>query len=554
MCLQTCLQGSHKKLMSRPLEPVRTEIAVFEYCGHSRRTSHVSKSEQRGRRTSRSGQFNFEMSRANRVRCRASDFLSELRADERNTVVATTRAIIVIAALTLSDCTMIPRYERPPAPVAAQFPGAPEPPGGAPAGAPAWQDFFQEPQLHRLIELALAGNRDLQVAVLNVQKSRAAYRITRSTSFPAIDANGSFTRQHVTGTAIAPGTPSSAEFTGNEWSAQVGTSAYELDLFGRVRSLNRQALEQYLATAEAQHGAQISLVAELATQYFALREAQEQLKLARQTLQAVQESYELNKAAFDAGQVGELDLRTAEGQVQTAKTNLATYERQLAQAGNALALLVGQPLPVDLPVPRSFDDPHLLADVPAGLPSELVRRRPDILEAEHTLKAANANIGAARAAFFPTVALTGSIGSASAELSQLFGSGTGQWSFSPQISVPIFAGGKNLANLDAAKVSTRIEVANYEKAIQTAFREVADALIAHSTYATEVQVQTDAIDTQQRRLELATARYRQGEDSYLNALLAQQDLYGVQKSRLQAQFNSVSSQISLYRALGGGWK
>jgi multidrug efflux system outer membrane protein len=449
---------------------------------------------------------------------------------------------------------MIPRYERPPAPVVARFPGATEPSGSVSVAVPAWQGFFQEPRLLRLVELALASNRDLRVAVLNVQKSRAAYRVTRSSSFPAIDANASFIREHVTGTAIAPGTPSYAEFTGNEWTAQVGTSAYELDLFGRVRSLNRQALEQYFATAEARRSAQISLVAEVATQYFALREAQEQLTLARQTLQAVQESYDLNKASFDAGQINELDLRTAEGQVQTAMTNIAIYERQLAQADNALVLLVGQPLPADLPVPRPFDDLHVLTDIPAGLPSDLVQRRPDILEAEYTLKAANANIGAARAAFFPTVTLTGSIGSASPELAQLFGSGTGQWSFSPQISLPIFAGGKNLANLEVAKVSTRIEVANYEKAIQTAFREVADALVAHATYATEVRVETDAINTQQRRLELAIARYRQGEDSYLNVLLAQQDLYGVQQSRLQAEFNSLSSRISLYQALGGGWK
>ena len=477
-----------------------------------------------------------------------------LHGEERITAVSSTRSVIASAALMLCACTMIPRYERPAAPVAARFPGAAEPAGSALLAAPDWKDFFQEPRLLRLIELALADNRDLRVAVLNVQKSRAAYRVTRSSSFPTIEANGIFTRQHVTGSAIAPGTPSSAQFTGNEWSAQAGTSAYELDLFGRVRSLNRQALEQYFATAEARHGAQISLVAEVATQYFALRQAQEQLTLARQTLQAVQESYHLNKVSFDAGQVGELDLRTAEGQVQTAMTNIATYERQLAQADDALVLLVGRPLPADLPAAGPFDDPHVLADVPAGLPSDLVQRRPDILQAEHTLKAANANIGAARAAFFPTVTLTGSIGSASPELSQLLGSGTGQWSFSPQISVPIFSGGKNLANLDVAKVSARIEVANYEKAIQTAFREVADALIGHSTHATEVQVDTEAINTQERRLELATARYRQGEDSYLNVLLAQQDLYGVQQSRLQAQFNSLSSQISLYRALGGGWK
>jgi outer membrane protein, multidrug efflux system len=467
--------------------------------------------------------------------------------------VSRIRSVIALATLTLCGCTMIPRYERPSAPVAVKFPGAAEESGSTAAADLAWKDFFREARLLRLIELALAGNRDLRVAALNVQKSRAGYRVTRSSSFPTIDANGSFIRQHVTGAAIAPGTPSSAAFTGNEWSAQVGTSAYELDFFGRVRSLSRQALEQYFATAEARRSAQISLVAEVATQYFARRQAEEQLNLARQTLQAVQESYDLNKISFDAGQTGELDLRTAEGQVQTAKTNIAMYERQLAQAGNALVLLIGQPLPVDLPLPGPFDEPHVMADIPPGLPSDLVQRRPDILGAEHTLKAANANIGAARAAFFPTVTLTGSVGSASPQLSQLFGSGTGQWSFSPQISVPIFAGGRNLANLDVAKVSTRIEVANYEKAIQTAFREVADALVAHSTYATEVQVQTDAINTQQRRLELATARYRQGEDSYLNVLLAQQDLYGVQQGRLQFQFNSLASQISLYQALGGGW-
>jgi outer membrane protein, multidrug efflux system len=479
--------------------------------------------------------------------------LERLRCHERITAVSSIRSAIAVAALTLCDCTMIPRYERPPAPVAERFPGAVGSSDAAAANL-GWRDFFHEARLLRLIELALADNRDLRVAALNLQRSRAEYRVTRSSSFPTIDATGVFSRQHVTGTAIAPGTPTSAEFTGNEWSASVGVSAYELDFFGRVRSLNRQALEQYFATAEAQRSAQISLVAEVATQYFALRQAEEQLKLARQTVQAVQESYNLNKVSFDAGQIAELDLRTSEGQVQTAETNVVVYERQLAQAVNALVLLVGQPLPSDLPAPAEFDAVGVLAGVPAGLPSDLVQRRPDILEAEHTLKAANANIGAARAAFFPTVTLTGSVGSVSPQLSRLFGSSTGQWSFSPQISVPLFAGGKNLANLDAARVSTRIEVANYEKAIQTAFREVADALIAHSTYATEVQVETDEINTQQRRLELATARYRQGEDSYLNVLSAQQDLYSVQQSCLQAQFNSLSSQISLYQALGGGWK
>src|ERR1017187_240456 len=324
---------------------------------------------------------------------------------------------ILAAALVLSGCTMIPKYERPVAPVAAQYPGATEPRKESAASGIAWKNFFAEERLKKLIELALANNRDFRVAILNVEQSRAQYRVTRSASFPTVEDGGGFSRQHASGV------------TADQWSASLGTTAYELDLFGRVRSLNKQALEKYLATAEARRSAQISLVAAVASEYFTLRETEEQLHLAQQTLQAVRESYDLNKATFDAGASNELDLRTAEGQVQTAKINMLTYERQLAQAENYLVLLGGQPLPSDLPAPRSFGDTNVLVDVPAGLPSELMQRRPDILEAEHTLKAANANIGAARPAFFPTITLTASIGSTSSQLSKLFGSGTGIWSF-----------------------------------------------------------------------------------------------------------------------------
>ena len=318
--------------------------------------------------------------------------------------------------------------------------------------------------------------------------------------------------------------------------------------------MNQQALEQYSATEEARRTVQIAIVAEVATQYFALREAQEQLSLARQTLATVEESYELNQVMFDSGSIGELDLRTAEGQLQTARINVIAAEQQTAQADNALALLLGSPIPADLPPERPFGDTGMLAEVPVGLPSQLVARRPDILQAEHTLKAANANIGAARAAFFPTITLTGSAGRSSTELSQLFSSGAGVWSFLPQISVPIFSGGRNTANLEAARVGERIEVANYEKSIQTAFREVADALAANGSYTNQVAAQSQAIKAQSRRFELAMLRYRQGEGTYLSALLAQQDLYNAQQGRLQAQFNHLSSQISLYQALGGGWK
>jgi len=320
-----------------------------------------------------------------------------------------------------------------------------------------------------------------------------------------------------------------------------------------VRSLNKQALEKYFATAEAQRAAQVTLVAEVATEYFALRQAQEQLELARRTLKTVRESYDLNKATFDAGASNELDLRTAEGQVQTAKINLLAYERDREQAENDLVLLIGQPMPTNLPPARSFNDTSLLADIPAGLPSELLQQRPDILEAEHTLKAANANIGAARAAFFPAVTLTASAGSTSAEFEKLFGGGTGVWSFSPQITLPVFTGGQNIASLDAAQVSKRIEVQNYLKAIETAFREVADALVACRSYTHQIVEESLLVTAQQRRFELAKLRYSQGEDSYLNVLSSQQDLYNAQQDLLQDRFRQLTSQVSLYKALGGGW-
>lgn len=471
------------------------------------------------------------------------------------------RAVLgMAAAFALAGCTMIPRYTRPGAPVAAEFPGVGRP--GAtlvPSAAElSWRGFIADARLQRLIELALANNRDLRVAMLNVLQSRAQYRVTRSASFPTIDATGSYTatRQASIGIpdlASIPAAASDTSLVTHQWSASVGISSYELDLFGRVRSLNAQGLEKYFATTEARRDAQISLVAEVATQYFTLREAEEQLEVAQQTLVAVQDTYRVNEITFDAGAANELDLRTAEGQVQTAKIDVLTYRRERAQALNALVLLVGRPLPDDLPAPRAFDAPQL-AEVSAGLPSDLMQRRPDILEAEHTLKAANANIGAARAAFFPVISLTSSTGTSSAQLSGLFGAGNGNWNFAPQISVPIFTGGENRANLDVARISARIDVAEYEKTIQTAFREVADALAAESSYAAQIEAQADAIRAQQRRLQLATLRYRQGEDSYLNVLSAQQDLYSAQQGRLEAQFNRLASQISLYQALGGGWK
>ena len=436
---------------------------------------------------------------------------------------------------------MIPKYERPASPVPEQYPGVSKTAPGDAADI-AWRTFFSEERLQELIELALTNNRDLRVAVLNVEQSRAQYGVAQSASVPSVSAGGSYN---------AAG---NFHRTTQSWNASLGSSAYEVDLWGRVRSLNQQALENYFTTEEGRRNAQISLVTEMANQYYQLRQEEEQIQLARQTLAAVQESYTLNKATFDAGASSELDLRTAEGQMHIAKINLATYERQLALSKDALALLIGQPFPSDLPAARSFADTNLLAEIPAGLPSEQLQRRPDILEAEHALKAANANIGAARAAFFPSITLSATVGTSSSELTKLFSGGSGLWNFSPQINLPIFTGGRNRANLESAKVGKRIEVANYEKAIQTAFREVSDALVTRASYVGQIKEDEELIVAQQRRYELANARYRQGQDSYLNVLTAQQDLYSAQQSLLQDQRNQLASRISLYQALGGGWK
>ncbi len=488
-------------------------------------------------------------------------------------------AALGLLGMAAAGCSLIPHYERPPTPVPSEYPrqdrapaasqsAAPKPeagPGeGAEVGTPGstgaisstgpaaeigWRDIIAEPRLARLVELALAENRDLRAAALKVEQSQAQFRRTRSGLFPSVDLQVTGVRQRANnGFGAATSTAASLS---------VASTAYELDFFGRVRSSTEEALQQYLETDEARRSAQIALVAEVVTQYFSLREAEEQLALARDTLADVQESYRLNAIEFDVGEINELDLRTADGQVQSARVNVLTYERQTAQAFDQLMELVGVPeLPADLPAATPFDQgPSLLADVPAGLPADLVERRPDILEAEHALLAANADIGVARAAFFPSISLTGSVGRSSTELSGLVGStGARVWSFAPQLSLPLFSAGANRANLDAARVAKDIALANYERTIQGAFREVADALVAVSTYGDEIDTQRAAIDAQARRLELADVRYRQGEDSYLAVLSAQQDLYSVQQARLRAQFNRLSSQISLYRALGGGWQ
>ncbi|MGN6233458.1 MAG: efflux transporter outer membrane subunit [Trinickia sp.] len=466
--------------------------------------------------------------------------------------------IAVAVAVFAAGCSFEPKYERPAAPVAAAFPAsgvyATQPTttsadtaGGRAAVDIGWREFFTDPRLQQLIQIALANNRDLRVSVLNVEAARAQYRITRAQLFPTLDAQASKSVQR---------TPKDLSFFGQTISQQyqVGlNTSWELDFWGRIRSLKDQALEQYLATAQARKAAEISLVSQVAQQYLQVLAVDDLLKITDDTLKTAEASYSLTKLQFDNGTGSELDLRQAETVVEQARANREAQARARAQAENALVLLIGQPLPADLPPGRSLDDQRLLTDIPAGLPSDLLTRRPDIMEAEATLRAANANIGAARAAFFPKISLTGSFGTASPTLGGLFKAGSAAWSFAPQIALPIFEGGRNVANLDLANVQKRIEITNYEKAIQSAFRDVADDLAARSTYDSQIQALQRTTFAQSRTLDLSQLRYKNGVDSYLQVLTAQTNLYTVQQSLINARVARLDNLVNLYVALGGGW-
>ena len=467
---------------------------------------------------------------------------------------STAAAAALLAALALPGCSLAPHYERPASPVAATWSDptgtAASPATTAPAADLAWKDFFHDPRLQRLIALALENNRNLRVAALNVDQIRALYDIQRTALFPSIDATASGTRQRQPADVASSGRATIS----SSYRVGLAVTSYEIDLFGRVASLRDEVLERYLATDEARRSFQISLVANVASQYLTLLSLDEQLALARQTRDAVQSSYDITRSRFDLGGASELDLRTAEAQVETARANIAIYTRARAQAENALGVLVGRILPADLPPAGSLATQNLLTDLPAGLPADLLQRRPDILRAEHTLKSANADIGVARAAFFPSIKLTAFGGTSSAALDQLFTSGNKTWSFSPQITLPIFAAGRNRATLKVAKIQRDIQIATYESTIQTAFREVADDLIARSTLEEQVAAQTARLAAQQKRFDLSDLRYRSGLDNYLVVLLAQQDLYAAQQSLIQSRLARLTNLIDLYKSLGGGWQ
>ncbi len=464
-----------------------------------------------------------------------------------------TSLLLALFAILTGCSTMAPNYNRPATPVSADWPNGPsyqpsaQPAGRALADIP-WQEFFVDPQLQTLISQALDNNRDLRVAVLNIERSRAQYQIQRSDLFPKVDATADARAQRLPKDLSGTGQAK----TVHEYNVGLGVSSYELDLFGRVRSLKEQALEEYLATEQARRSVQISLVSQVAISYLNLAADRERLQLAQETLANQRTSYQLIKSRFDAGVASALDLYQAQTSVDTARVDIARFTTLVAQDVNALTLVVGAPLSSErLPTALS-QNLAALQDLTPDLPSEVLLTRPDILQAEHLLKAANANIGAARAAFFPRIALTTSLGTGSNALSGLFQSGSMGWLFTPQLSLPIFDAGSNRANLEVAKVDRDIAVAGYEKAIQIAFREVADALAQRGTIDDQLAAQQSLTDADAESYRLSQARYRKGVDSYLTVLDSQRALYSAQQNLIGTRLTRLANLVTLYKVLGGG--
>lgn len=472
---------------------------------------------------------------------------------------------IVVAAL-VSGCSLIPEYATPAAPIPGAWPDGPAYAGSGADGkadpsAPlwadvAWRDFFVDPALQGVIQAALDGNRDLRVAALNIEQARATYRVREADRLPGVNAGagGSLSRTPGDLTSGAGGGGKDATIT-REYTANLGVTAFELDLFGRLRSQSEAARERFLATTQARDSVQISLIAEVANAYLTLLGDRELLALTEDTLRSREKSLDLIRRSFEQGVGTELDVAQARSSVETARASRQLYLRAVARDENALALLMGGPLPTDVPGTKTtLGRTRLVADLPVGLPSETLLRRPDIAQAEYTLKAANADIGAARAAFFPTISLTATLGTASPTLAGLFAAGSGAWSFAPNLSLPIFDGGANQANLDSAKAGRDIAVAEYEKAIQTAFREVADGLAGTGTLTAQLRAQNALVEATRTSLRLSQARYDRGIDSYLNVLDSQRSLFDAQRERVAIEVSRLSNLVTLYKALGGGRK
>jgi multidrug efflux system outer membrane protein len=478
------------------------------------------------------------------------------------TISTLAAAAAVVAAL--AGCSLAPVYERPAAPVAASFPT-----GGAYTGVPLaaadatpfaqvpWRDYFSDASLREVIALALANNRDLRVSALNIESARAQYDIDRAALLPSLSANVSESAARTPGSVVGAesGIATGARaYTSHTYSGGLALASYELDFFGRLRNLSQAGLETYLGTEEARRAAQISLVSQVAIAWLTLAADQQRMQLASETVNSQQISYELSQTRLAAGATSGVDVSDAQTSVETARNDLAVYTAQAAIDLNALTLLVGSPLPARLLPQGDLDTVTQLAAIPAGLPSTVLQARPDVLQAERTLRAANANIGVARAAFFPSITLTATGGSESTSLHGLFKGGSGAWSFAPSINLPIFDGGVNRANLAIARVDDRIAVAQYDKAIQTAFGEVSDALATRGTMDARVNSAQLLVAAATKSYRIYDARYRKGADTYLKALLAQRTLYSAQQTLISTRLARSSNAVTLYKVLGGGWQ
>lgn len=464
------------------------------------------------------------------------------------------RLAIIPALLILAGCSLAPKYERPAAPVPSAYPGvgATQAVSALPVSASAdlgWRDFFRDEQLKALIAFALENNRDLRVAVGRVEEARALFGIQQSERLPTLGIGGNASIQGMPEPLRAGG--SNAPSVSRVYQAGVGITAFELDFFGRVRNLSEAAYQQYLASEQAQRTVHLALVAQVAESYFRLRATELQRQLVESTLKSRQSSYDLIRQRYDAGVAGALDLNQAKSQLEQSRADLQEILRLEQLAQNALLLVLGG-TPQNLPAASSFGHEQLVSGIPVGLPSDLLSRRPDIIGAENGLLAANASIGAARAAFFPNISITGVLGFASGAMGGLFSGANRFWTFTPDLKMPLFSGGV-VGQLGLAEARKNIAVSQYEKTIQTAFREVADALAGEATYASQLDALRALEASASESLKIARLRYENGIDSFLQVQAAEVTLYNAQRSFLQIGLNSLMNRVELYKALGGGW-
>ena len=472
---------------------------------------------------------------------------------------------LLALTLSLSSCIdLAPFYTRPAAPVPATLGNAASDPKAF-TDLP-WQSYISDEKLRQVIALALTNNRDLQVAALTIERSRALYQVQRADLFPTVAASVTETASKGMASAAnntagntagaATGAAGSSNSSGNIshiYRATVGFSAYELDLFGRIRNLNQQALQTFYANEENRRSTQISLIAEVATAWLTLAADQKRLAIAKQTLQSQQATYDINQKMFDLGVANALTLKQLQTSVDSARVAVATYKMQIKQDMNALNLLAGAIVPEKWLPEATLSSVVLAMPLPGGVSSETLQQRPDVRAAEHLLEGANANIGALRAAFFPTISLTTTVGSASTELSGLFAKNSGIWTFVPQISLPLFNAGRNRANLTSAEKNRDILLAQYEKTVQTAFREVADVLAQREGLQSQLDAQQSLTAAANAAFQLADVRFKNGVDSYLVVLDAQRTHYTAEQSLVTLQLNDATSQLTLYKVMGGGW-